>query len=287
MRACGGHCRAAGTDESNAPHRRCWLTNTSQRARSVAPGVAGDTLVTRALHKKRQVVPTLLPCTPLAAAPCKELGEMQRPPCSVFATEGSGGATAAAAAADGDCSMEPTRQQQETWVTEEQPQPQEPQPQQEKQEQQAPPEQAQQQSQQPQQLPQQQPQPQQPPRSADATHAGSSPAASRSPVGVAFGMLVAAAAVLVLAVAVALLQVGVWQIPGCHACWVGCRVACAPAGERLPACSPCPHQQQRDLERSHACAAIHLFAAWHAGPHPWLAHQVWAVQDARRGGAGP
>lgn len=115
--------------------------------------------------------------------------------------------------------MEPTRQQQETWVTEEQPQPQEPQPQQEKQAQQVPPEQAQQQSQQPQQLPQQQRQ--QPPRSADATHAGSSPAASRSTVGVAFGMLVAAAAVLVLAVAVALLQVGLWQIPGCHACWLG------------------------------------------------------------------
>ena len=40
---------------------------------------------------------------------------MQRPPCSVFAAEGGGEQAAAAAAADGDCSMEPTRQQQETW----------------------------------------------------------------------------------------------------------------------------------------------------------------------------
>ncbi|PSC67812.1 acid protease [Micractinium conductrix] len=47
-------------------------------------------------------------------APCKELGEMQHPPCTFFAAEGSGElAAAAAAAADGDCTMEPLRQQQQ------------------------------------------------------------------------------------------------------------------------------------------------------------------------------
>lgn len=46
-------------------------------------------------------------------APCKELGEMQRPPCSFFGVEGSGDITAADAAKDGDCSVEPMRQQQQ------------------------------------------------------------------------------------------------------------------------------------------------------------------------------
>lgn len=49
-------------------------------------------------------------------APCKELGEMQRPPCSYFAGHGSEGLSAAAAAAeDGDCVMDSARQQQETY----------------------------------------------------------------------------------------------------------------------------------------------------------------------------
>ena len=65
----------------------------------------------------RASVPT--PSTPIPnlapqpAAPCKVLGEMQRPPCSYFAQGGSGELTSAAAAADGDCSMEPMRQQQQ------------------------------------------------------------------------------------------------------------------------------------------------------------------------------
>ncbi|KAL4433645.1 hypothetical protein ABPG75_000086 [Micractinium tetrahymenae] len=46
-------------------------------------------------------------------APCKELGEMQRPPCSFFGMEGSGDITAVDAAKDGDCSVEPMRQQQQ------------------------------------------------------------------------------------------------------------------------------------------------------------------------------
>ncbi|KAL4450641.1 hypothetical protein ABPG77_000997 [Micractinium sp. CCAP 211/92] len=46
-------------------------------------------------------------------APCKELGEMQRPPCSFFGMGGSGDIAAADAAKDGDCSVEPMRQQQQ------------------------------------------------------------------------------------------------------------------------------------------------------------------------------